>query len=79
MAKQGCDKDCSTCGINNWTYCAVQFGLKNQELLLQQQEMISSLITILSPLFSQATAPIAPSIPGEEDVKEKVPEKETKK
>lgn len=79
MAKQGCDKDCSTCDMNNRTFCAVQLGLKNQEIILKQQEVITSLVGILSPLFPQAAAPIAPSIPGEEELKEKVPEKETKK
>lgn len=78
MAKTGCDKNCSTCDINNRSFCAVQLGLKNQELIMaqgaiisQQQEMIGSLIQLLSPLFKQDAAPISP-IPGGEEVK--VPE-----
>ena len=34
MAKEGCDKNCATCDIGNRAYCAVQLGLKNQELLM---------------------------------------------
>ena len=81
MAKTGCDKDCSTCDMNNRTFCAVQLSLANQELIMQQgniiaqqQEMINSLVKILSPLLSQDTAPISP-IPGGEV---KVPESKTK-
>lgn len=77
MAKTGCDKNCSTCDINNRTFCAVQLGLKNQELIVQQgeiiaqqQEMIGSLVNLLSPLFSQGAAPITPNLGGEEKVPE---------
>lgn len=77
MAKNGCDKDCSTCDIGNRTFCAVQLGLKNQELIVQQgaviaqqQEMIGSLVQILSPLLSQSAAPITPNLGGEEKVPE---------
>lgn len=31
MAKEGCDKNCTTCDIGNRAYCAVQLGLKNQD------------------------------------------------
>lgn len=83
MAKTGCDKDCSTCALDNRMFCAVQLGLKNQELILQQgaiiskqQEMISSLVQLLSPLLSQAAAPIPP-MPG--GGKDKVPEDKSNK
>lgn len=83
MAKTGCDKDCSTCDLANRSFCSVQLGFKNQELilqqnaiLLQQQEMIGSLIKLLSPLLTQDTAPIPP-MPGGEEVK--VPENKSTK
>lgn len=83
MAKTGCDKDCSTCDMGNRTFCAVQLGLKNQELIVRQgaiisrqQEMIGSLVQLLSPLLAQDAAPIPP-IPGGGEP-EKVPENKTK-
>lgn len=81
MAKTGCDKNCSTCDLNNRAFCAVQLGFKNQELILQlgaalqeQQKITSSLIQVLSPLLGKNEAPIPP-IPGGAD---NVPEAETK-
>lgn len=65
MSKTGCDKNCSTCDINNRSFCAVQLGLKSQELIVQQQEMINSLVQILSPLLSGGAAPISPNLGGE--------------
>lgn len=76
MAKTGCDKNCSTCDIGNRAFCAVQLGLKNQELLLNVQNTVQALIGVLAPLLpAQDAAPILP-IPGGEEVK--VPEQKTK-
>ena len=76
MAKTGCDKNCSTCDIGNRAFCAVQLGLKNQELLLNVQNTVQALIGVLAPLLpAQDAAPISP-IPGGEEVK--VPEQKAK-
>lgn len=76
MSKTGCDKNCSTCDIGNRAFCAVQLGLKNQELLLNMQNTVQALIGVLAPLLpAQDAAPISP-IPGGEEVK--VPEQKTK-
>ncbi|WP_302821616.1 hypothetical protein [Parabacteroides goldsteinii] len=34
MAKEKCDRDCSTCGNDNRSFCAVQMAMANQEILL---------------------------------------------
>lgn len=34
MAKDKCDRDCSTCGNDNRSFCAVQMAMANQEILL---------------------------------------------
>ena len=52
MAKEGCDKNCATCDIGNRAYCAVQLGLKNQELLMNMQTIISGLIQVLTPILT---------------------------
>lgn len=58
MAKEGCDKNCATCDIGNRAYCAVQLGLKNQELLMNMQTIISGLIQVLTPILTPGSAPI---------------------
>lgn len=61
MAKTGCDKNCSTCDIGNRAFCAVQLGLKNQELLLNVQNTVQALIGVLAPLLpAQDAAPTSP-------------------
>lgn len=66
--KNGCDKDCSTCDVGNRAFCAVQLGLKNQELLIQQsatiaqqQEIIKTLVSVLTPVLSSSTSLIKPA------------------
>lgn len=66
MAKEGCDKNCATCDLTNRTYCAVQIGLKNQEILLKQQAIITGLLQVLSPLLSTSDAPITSPSMGDE-------------
>lgn len=34
MAKEKCDRDCSTCNAENRSFCAVQMAIANQEILL---------------------------------------------
>lgn len=34
MAKEKCDRDCSTCNPENRSFCAVQMAMANQEILL---------------------------------------------
>nr|UWD69353.1 MAG: hypothetical protein [Bacteriophage sp.] len=73
MAKEGCDKNCATCDIGNRAYCAVQLGLKNQELLMNMQTIISGLIQVLTPILTPGSAPIqSPNLGGDvpaEDIK----------
>lgn len=35
MAKDKCDRDCSTCGNDNRSFCAIQMAMANQEILLE--------------------------------------------
>lgn len=66
MAKEGCDKNCATCDIGNRAYCAVQLGLKNQELLMNMQTIISGLIQVLTPILTPGSAPIqSPNLGGD--------------
>lgn len=74
MAKNGCDKNCSTCDLGNRTFCSVQLSLKNQELIMQQEkkmdemeETMKTLIQILSPLLGSSTTPISPNPDGEDN------------
>lgn len=73
MAKEGCDKNCATCDIGNRAYCAVQLGLKNQELLMNMQTIVSGLIQVLTPILTPGSAPIqSPNLGGDvpaEDIK----------
>jgi hypothetical protein len=66
MAKEGCDKNCATCDIGNRAYCAVQLGLKNQELLMNMQTIVSGLIQVLTPILTPGSAPIqSPNLGGD--------------
>lgn len=74
MAKNGCDKNCSTCDLGNRTFCSVQLSLKNQELIMQQEkkmddmeETMKTLIQILSPLLGANNTPISPNPDGEDN------------
>ena len=72
MAKEGCDKNCATCDIGNRAYCAVQLGLKNQELLMNMQTIISGLIQVLTPILTPGSAPIqSPNLGGDVPAEEK--------
>lgn len=71
MAKEGCDKNCATCDIGNRAYCAVQLGLKNQELLMNMQTIISGLIQVLTPILTPGSAPIqSPNLGGDVPAKD---------
>lgn len=43
MAKQNCDKDCSSCSTDQRCFCAVQMGITNQELLIRIAQEIDKL------------------------------------
>lgn len=65
-------KNCATCDIGNRAYCAVQLGLKNQELLMNMQTIISGLIQVLTPILTPGSAPIqSPNLGGDVPAEEK--------
>lgn len=66
MAKDKCDKNCATCGIDNRSYCAVQIGMANQEMLMQLAQTVNQLVNTLSPLFMPGENLIPPATEEEE-------------
>lgn len=60
MAKKGCDNNCVTCGIGNWSYCALQIGKANQELLMK-------ILNALSPIMMPKENLIPPAMEEEEE------------
>lgn len=59
MAKDKCDRDCSTCGNDNRSFCAIQMAMANQEILLE-------LIKELRDMKKGEKDLIPPSLPMEE-------------
>lgn len=43
MAKEKCDRDCSTCNTENRSFCAVQMAIANQEILLTLVKKVDDL------------------------------------
>lgn len=43
MAKEKCDRDCSTCNAENRSFCAVQMAIANQEILLTLVKKVDDL------------------------------------
>lgn len=43
MAKDKCDRNCSTCTIDNRTFCAVQMVLANQEMIMAIQKRVEEM------------------------------------
>lgn len=60
MAKKGCDNNCVTCGIGNWSYCALQIGKANQELLMK-------IVNALSPSMVMPKENLIPPAMEEEE------------
>ena len=62
MAKEKCDRDCSTCGNDNRSFCAVQMAMANQEILMaiveETRKMKGGSEVILTP---------SPLMPSEEE------------
>lgn len=46
MAKEKCDRDCSTCNAENRSFCAVQMVMANQEILLALVKKVDELAII---------------------------------
>lgn len=74
MAKDKCDRNCKTCGIDNRSYCAVQISLANQEMLMQLGQSIANLANAMSPLLTPGEN-IVPPVTEEEGI---VPKAEKK-
>lgn len=43
MAKDKCDRNCSSCTIDNRTFCAVQMAIANQEMIMAIQKRVEEM------------------------------------
>ncbi len=66
MAKEKCDRNCATCGVDNRSFCAIQIAMANQELLMGLVNGVTQMNNSLAPLFSDGPAPLSPSVTGED-------------
>lgn len=66
MAKEKCDRNCATCGMDNRSFCAVQIALANQELIISMTQEMTRITDVLASLFVSSETPLQP-IPQEED------------
>ena len=44
MAKDKCDRNCSTCSVENRSFCAVQMAIANQELLMSLTKKLDDIV-----------------------------------
>lgn len=57
MAKEKCDRDCSTCNAENRSFCAVQMTMANQEILLSLVKKIDEM-AINKDTITELIAPV---------------------
>ena len=67
MAKDKCDRNCSTCTIDNRTFCAVQMAMANQEMIMAIQKRMDEMNErqmkkeeLLHPAYNDIPAPTDP-------------------
>lgn len=73
MAKEKCDRDCSTCGSDNRSFCAVQMAMANQEILMailkEVHEMKSGDKELIPPSLVPEKIKSEPTGSGAETIK----------